>query len=390
MSKEKELLKKVIKILILSFSSGTILFLIIVSLIGTILYAVNKNQNGSEFSTATITDIGALGVPSEYINHYNEVSTKLKIPNWVLAAVSKQESNFNPNASYGGAFGLMQIQKIDITGLNLWNSHINSGLGEEYKSFGYKFSTADEMWNIYLKDPRAQIIAGGYMIRYYCNYVLYKFNKVSELNYLSNDNMDLIKWTTTSGSSEFKDFKIMLKRIFACYNGGPAYGMQVNLDKAENNYPNEVFQYAMEFRNVGLNEGSNSIIEKAIQEGMKYVGKSPYVWGGGRTEQDVQAGRFDCSSFVHYCYSTTGVQLGDRASVVTFFLVTKGRPINPKEMKRGDIIFFDTYTTDGHVAIYLGNNQFLHDAEPNGVSIGSLDNSYWRISFNGKVRRVVE
>ena len=82
--------------------------------------------------------------------------------------------------------------------------------------------------------------------------------------------------------------------------------------------------------------------------------------------------------------------MGDRASVVTFSLGTKGRPINPKEMKRGDIIFFDTYTTDGHVAIYLGNNQFLHDAEPNGVSIGSLDNPYWRISFNGKVRRVVE
>ena len=71
MSREKELLKKVMKILVLSFSGGTILFLIIVSLIGTILYTVNKNQNGSEFKTATITDIGALGVPSEYINHYN-------------------------------------------------------------------------------------------------------------------------------------------------------------------------------------------------------------------------------------------------------------------------------------------------------------------------------
>ena len=59
-------------------------------------------------------------------------------------------------------------------------------------------------------------------------------------------------------------------------------------------------------------------------------------------------------------------------------------------MKRGDIIFFDTYTINGHVGVYLGNGQFIHDGSSTGVSIGSLSNPYYQQTFNGKVRRVVE
>ena len=59
-------------------------------------------------------------------------------------------------------------------------------------------------------------------------------------------------------------------------------------------------------------------------------------------------------------------------------------------MKGGDLIFFDTEgVTNNHVGIYLGNNTFLHDAEPKGVGIDSLDNTYWKNAFNGNVRRVI-
>lgn len=383
LSKEKKLLKSSIKI-ILSFNIVTIITLLLIT--ATISIIINQNSISSNGSGGMITDIGVAGVPQEYVNYFNEASTIFNIPNWCLAAVAKQESNFNPNTSYGGAYGIMQIQKVDpSSGKDLWKYLIDMGLGEIYLANGYTFNDSEEMWNIFLNDPRAQIFAGAYEIRYYCNYVLYKQSKVPKLNYNNNENMDLVKWNSDENDSDFRE---TLRRIFACYNGGPSYGMKVDLDNAQFNYPNKVFQYAMEFRNAGLNQSSNQIIETVIEAGMKWVGKSPYVWGGGRTEADVIAGRFDCSSFVHYCYASAGIQLGDRASVVTFSLVNMGQKVDASEMRRGDLIFFDTYTVDGHIGIYLGDNKFLHDGTSTGVTVSELS-GYYKDKFNGKVRRIV-
>lgn len=383
MSKEKKLLKSSIKI-ILSFNIVTIITLLLIT--ATISIIINQNSISSNGSGGMITDIGVAGVPQEYVNYFNEASTIFNIPNWCLAAVAKQESNFNPNTSYGGAYGIMQIQKVDpSSGKDLWKYLIDMGLGEIYLANEYTFNDSEEMWNIFLNDPRAQIFAGAYEIRYYGNYVLYKQSKVPKLNYNNNENMDLVKWNSDENDSDFRE---TLRRIFACYNGGPSYGMKVDLDNAQFNYPNKVFQYAMEFRNAGLNQSSNQIIETVIEAGMKWVGKSPYVWGGGRTEADVIAGRFDCSSFVHYCYASAGIQLGDRASVVTFSLVNMGQKVDASEMRRGDLIFFDTYTVDGHIGIYLGDNKFLHDGTSTGVTVSELS-GYYKDKFNGKVRRIV-
>lgn len=383
LSKEKKLLKNSIKI-ILSFNIVTIITLLLMT--ATISIIINQNSISNTGSGGMITDIGVAGVPQEYVNYFNEASTIFNIPNWCLAAVAKQESNFNPNTSYGGAYGIMQIQKVDpSSGKDLWKYLIDMGLGEIYLANGYTFNDSEEMWNIFLNDPRAQIFAGAYEIRYYGNYVLYKQNKVPKLNYNNNENMDLVKWNSDENDSDFRE---TLRRIFACYNGGPSYGMKVDLDNAQFNYPNKVFQYAMEFRNSGLNQSSNQIIETVIEAGMKWVGKSPYVWGGGRTEADVIAGRFDCSSFVYYCYASAGIQLGDRASVVTFSLVNMGQKVDASEMRRGDLIFFDTYTVDGHIGIYLGDNKFLHDGTSTGVTVSELS-GYYKEKFNGKVRRIV-
>jgi len=383
-SKEKQLVKRTVKILASLNITMLIVILIIVGAIGLVVQS-NSTDGGSG---GHITDIGALGVPQEQVEYFNEASVLFNIPNWVLAAVAKQESNFNPNASYGGAFGIMQKQKYDIaTGSDLWAYLINLGLGDVYRANGYEVADSEEMWNIFLTDPRAQIIAGGYEIRYYVNYVLFRQDKINKLDYNNNENMDLIKWDSDERD---KDFKETLRRVFACYNGGGSYGMSVNLDNAQHNYPNKVFKYAMEFRSIGLNSSGNEIIEKAIEAGMKWVGKSPYVWGGGRTQADVDAGRFDCSSFVHYMYASTGIQLGDRATVVTFSLVNMGREINRSDMKRGDMLFFDTYTKDGHIAVYLGEGKMIHDGPSNGVEVVDFNNPYWQRTFNGKVRRVVE
>ncbi|MGE8203459.1 coiled-coil domain-containing protein [Heyndrickxia sp. NPDC080065] len=129
-------------------------------------------------------------------------------------------------------------------------------------------------------------------------------------------------------------------------------------------------------------------IEAAISAGSALVGRSPYNWGGGRTSADIARRSFDCSSFVRWAYAEGGVNLGPVSGTNTDSLVGRGRAVSASEMKRGDLVFFDTYKTNGHVGIYLGNGTFLNDNSSRGVSIDSMSNPYWRKAFNGVVRRV--
>ena len=395
MNKNKNLIKKIIKrklkrkILSFFFSSTGIAIsttiVVFIVFFGALIYITEENNN---------SNANLLGVPTEYIQYFNEASDLTGIPNWVLAGIAKQESNFNPNDEYGGAHGIMQQQRYDFDGSDIYKYYLDLGLADLYKSLGYEFNSVDEIWGVFLKDVRLQIITGAFETRQYANYVLYKKNIAKNLDYNSTENLKLINWNESEKDSSFKE---ILRRIFACYNGGQNYGMKVNLDTAQNNYPNNVFKYAMEFRNSGLINisesgfvGDNKTIENAINAGMNWVGKSPYVWGGGRNPSDIANRRFDCSSFVHWCFASAGLNLGDYRVVVTDSLAKVGRKVNSSEMVRGDIIFFNTYKYNGHVGIYLGNNKFLHCGTSKGVWIDDLSSPYWKKVFNGNIRRVVE
>ncbi|UQS87338.1 NlpC/P60 family protein [Nicoliella spurrieriana] len=148
----------------------------------------------------------------------------------------------------------------------------------------------------------------------------------------------------------------------------------------------------MEFNLSGLNS-HNAKIEKAIKVGEALVGKSPYSWGGGRTAASIAARRFDCSSFIHYIYAKAGVNLGS-VTATTYTLAKEGRAVNYKNMKRGDIFFFNDKKEGAfcHVGIYLGRGLFLNDSpstDTHGVGISSLSDPHWARRFNHVVRRVV-
>ena len=386
--RDKNRIRKTIKAIVVSNISLLLLFIFCVSAISTIFLGTKINHSDNLIN-------GSLnGVPKEFIPYFTEASEIIGIFNWVLAGISKNESNFDINCSYGGAYGIMQMQKTDLTnGEDLWAYYMNQGLDQVYKDLGYNFSSTEEMWNIFLSDARVQIIAGAYEVRNYTNYVLWKQKKVDKLNYLSKENLKLIDWSSDENDSDFRN---TLRRVFACYNGGPGYGMSVDLDNAKFNYPNKVYKSCMEYRGSGLDftdgvyVGDNATIEKAIAVGSDLVGRSPYNWGGGRNPIDIANKSFDCSSFVHYCFAQAGVTLGDYRSVVTDSLAREGRKVSPNDMRRGDIIFFNTYKYNGHVGIYLGDGKFLHDGTSKGVWINSLNESYWKKVFNGNVRRIVE
>lgn len=128
--------------------------------------------------------------------------------------------------------------------------------------------------------------------------------------------------------------------------------------------------------NINIPQGTGG--EAAIQAGMTQTNKNiPYTFGG-----KTPAG-FDCSGFVSWAYGQAGQSLPSSTSE----LVEVGKKISLSQAKRGDLVFFDTYKTNGHVGIYLGNGQFLGSQSSTGVAVASMNNSYWKPKFN-HVRRI--
>ncbi|MFL0364678.1 NlpC/P60 family protein [Pseudobacillus sp. 179-B 2D1 NHS] len=138
--------------------------------------------------------------------------------------------------------------------------------------------------------------------------------------------------------------------------------------------------------------GSGNATGKAadvLKAGEKWLGR-PYKWGGGRTDATVAKGLFDCSGFVHYAFSQVGINLGPRNSVSTDTLKKLQKKIPASQMQPGDLVFFDTDKTDGHVGIYAGNGKFLGSQTSTGVAYADMSKGYWKNKFNGRVIRVLK
>ncbi|SFC00217.1 N-terminal domain of peptidoglycan hydrolase CwlO-containing protein [Bacillus sp. OV322] len=125
-----------------------------------------------------------------------------------------------------------------------------------------------------------------------------------------------------------------------------------------------------------------------VTAGYRYIGNSVYVFGGGRSDSDIANGRFDCSSFVHWAYEQAGISLGARGSVSTDTLKNMGSQVSSSDMQPGDLVFFNTYKTDGHVGIYVGNGKFIGAQSSTGVAVADMTSGYWKQKFNGRVVRI--
>lgn len=115
----------------------------------------------------------------------------------------------------------------------------------------------------------------------------------------------------------------------------------------------------------------------AIQAGYKVLG-TPYVWAGKGP------GGFDCSGFVSWAYRQEGISLPSS----TAGLSSVGTKISYSQAKPGDLVFFNTYKTNGHVGIYLGNGKFIGAQNSTGVAVADMNSGYWKKHFSGHVRRV--
>lgn len=118
-------------------------------------------------------------------------------------------------------------------------------------------------------------------------------------------------------------------------------------------------------------------LSAVLNAGYPYLGK-PYVWGGKSPESG-----FDCSGFVSWAFAQGGYSIPSNTGA----LAGTGQKVKYSQIQPGDIVFFDTYKTNGHVGIYIGGGQFI-GAQDNGLSVASMSNSYWKKAFKGHVRRV--
>jgi len=128
------------------------------------------------------------------------------------------------------------------------------------------------------------------------------------------------------------------------------------------------------------NESTNWGIAKKDIMGviMDWLG-TPYHFGG-LTDRGI-----DCSAFVQRVYMVAGQVHLPRTAQEQFGV---GKQIRRTELQFGDMIFFHTrrHAYASHVGIYLGDNLFAHASSRYGVTVSSLESTYYDARFIGARR----
>ncbi len=131
-----------------------------------------------------------------------------------------------------------------------------------------------------------------------------------------------------------------------------------------------------DFSNPGL-EFNEESVRRIVHEAEKHIGKR-YVFGANGPNN------FDCSSFVCWVYTHSGVKNMPRTTAWGIYK-NYCNPVSPSEAKPGDIIFFKgTYNSGSpisHVGIYAGGGYMIHAGDP--IRYAKIDTPYWRDHFYG-------
>jgi cell wall-associated NlpC family hydrolase len=122
---------------------------------------------------------------------------------------------------------------------------------------------------------------------------------------------------------------------------------------------------------------SPPVVTPLIATALSYRGV-PYRNGGS------DPGGFDCSGFVQWVFAQQGRAL-PREVRDQYQL---GKPVDPDDVKPGDLVFFETVSRGAsHVGIALGNDQFVHAPSSRGVvRVESFTIEYWKQRYVGARR----
>ncbi|WP_095109093.1 C40 family peptidase [Pseudomonas sp. Irchel 3E20] len=112
---------------------------------------------------------------------------------------------------------------------------------------------------------------------------------------------------------------------------------------------------------------SSDVLSRAVN-----VLGTPYRWGGSSPSKG-----FDCSGLVKYAFND--VAAIDLPRTSNAMASGHGQKVDRKDLKPGDLIFFNLKSRRvNHVAIYMGNDRFIHaPRRGKSVTIDTLKKPYW-------------
>lgn len=209
------------------------------------------------------------------------------------------------------------------------------------------------------------------------------------LSEISNGDMNYIKKYVNVSLLNFRSAASTKASILGVISKGSEVEVMSELNGWSkikyNNQEGYVASRYLSDKNTDITEITTSeMAEKIIKYAKTLLGKK-YVWS------DEGPDTFDCSGFTWYVYKNIAKIYLPRSSKEQG---SYGTYISKKELKPGDLVFFDTVGTNdkviSHVGIYIGNNQFIHASSGQGkVVISQLDSNYYSNAFvNG--RRVLK
>ncbi len=120
---------------------------------------------------------------------------------------------------------------------------------------------------------------------------------------------------------------------------------------------------------------------EVIKTALNYRGV-PYRWGGTRPNG------WDCSGFTQFIYRQHGVDIPRTAAAQ--WADRGSSHIAPQDLQPGDLLYFkNTGSRRGitHTGMYIGNNKFVHAANPRrGTIVSSLSDNYYASRLVGGKR----
>lgn len=109
-------------------------------------------------------------------------------------------------------------------------------------------------------------------------------------------------------------------------------------------------------------------INSVVSMGQSEVGKK-YIWGASGPDS------FDCSGLVQYVYAKAA---GMNLPRTTYDQVKVGQTVAMDQLKPGDLLFWGSTNAPYHVALYIGNNQYVDAATPEqGVVLQTISSYYY-------------